>query len=141
MSPEGFQRSMMIHRDRFLELVRQPPSTNEAANLAARFAIVEYPAPDSVELQTYDLSQDDFRFMFAEGLKPMNNHNEQQIRQCVIDRLITQGTRGEASQRYHERLWIAIATCQKQQRNFFPFLQSSSEAKLKQLPAPTLAST
>ena len=141
MSPEGFHRSMLTHRDRFLELVRQPPSTNEAANLAARFSIVEYPAPDSAELQTYDLSQDYFRFLFAEGLEPTNNHNEQQIRQCVIDRLITQGTRGEAGQRYHERMWTAIATCRKQQRNFFQFRQSSLEAQLKQLPAPTLAST
>ncbi len=141
MSPEGFHRSMLTHRDRFLELVRQPPSTNEAANLAAWFSIVEYPAPDSAELQTYDLSQDYFRFLFAEGLEPTNNHNEQQIRQCVIDRLITQGTRGEAGQRYHERMWTAIATCRKQQRNFFQFRQSSLEAQLKQLPAPTLAST
>ena len=119
-------------------MVRQPPATNEAANLAARFAIVEYPTPDSAELQTYDLSQDDFRLMFAEGLEP-TNHHEQQIRQCVIDRLLTPGTRGEAGQRYHERLWTARATCRKQQRNFFQFLQSSSEAKLKQLPAPTSA--
>ena len=132
---------MLIHRDRFLELVRQPPATKEAGNLAARFAIVEYPTPDSAELQTYDLSQDDFRLMFAEGLEPTNHHHEQQIRQCVIDRLLTPGTRGEGGQRYHERLWTARATCRKQQRNFFQFLQSSSEAKLKQLPAPTLART
>ena len=59
----------------------------------------------------------------------------------MIDRLITQGTRGEAGQRDHDRMWTAIATCRKQQRNFFQFLQSSLEAKLKQLPAPTLAST
>ena len=42
MTAEGFHRSMLTHRDRFLELVRNPPSTKEAANLAARFAIVEY---------------------------------------------------------------------------------------------------
>ncbi len=40
MTAEGFHRSMLIHRDRFLELVRKPPSTKEAANLAARFAVV-----------------------------------------------------------------------------------------------------
>ena len=38
---EGFRRSMQIHRDRFLEVVRQPPATKEAANLSARFAIVD----------------------------------------------------------------------------------------------------
>ena len=34
MTKEGFHRSMITHRDRFLELVRNPPSTKEAENLA-----------------------------------------------------------------------------------------------------------
>jgi hypothetical protein len=46
--------------------------------------------------------------MFAEELEPTNNHSEQQIRHCVIERRITQGTRGEAGQRYHERMWSVI---------------------------------
>ena len=33
MTAEGFHRSMLTHRDRFLELVRQPPATKEAKNL------------------------------------------------------------------------------------------------------------
>ena len=135
---KSIRRSMMIHRDRFLELVRQPPSSQEAANLAARFAIREYVVEGSHEIQTYDMSQDYFRFMFADGVEPTNNHNEQQIRQCVIDRLITQGTRSEVGQRYHERMWTALATCRKQQRNFFNFLKSSIEAKLNKQPAPSL---
>jgi len=138
MTVEGFRRSMMIHRDRFLELVRNPPSSKEAMNLAARFAIREYVVEGSNEVQSYDMSQDYFRFMFAEGVEPTNNHIEQQIRQCVIDRMITQGTRSEAGQRYHERMWTALATCRKQQRNFFDFLKSSIEAKLNKQTAPSL---
>jgi transposase len=138
MTVEGFRRSMMIHRDRFLELVRQPPSSQEAMNFAARFAMREYIVEGSDEVQSYDLSEDYFRFMFADGVEPTNNHNEQQIRQCVIDRMITQGTRSEAGQRYHERMWTALATCRKQQRNFFEFLKSSIEAKLSKRPAPSL---
>ena len=138
MTSEGFRRSMITHRDRFLELVRNPPSTKEAKNLAARFAIVHYVAGDSKDLQEYDLSQDYFRFMFADGVEPTNNHSEQQIRHCVIDRRITQGTRGEAGQRYHERMWTAIATCKKQDRSFFSFLLESITAKLNGQPAPTL---
>jgi hypothetical protein len=42
MTAEGFHRSMLTQRDRFLELVRQPPKMKEAANLAARFKTVEY---------------------------------------------------------------------------------------------------
>ena len=138
MTVEGFRRSMMIHRDRFLELIRNPPASREAMNLAARFAIREYIVEGSDEVQSYDMSEDYFRFMFADGVEPTNNHNEQQIRQCVIDRMITQGTRSEAGQRYHERMWTALATCRKQQRNFFDFLKSSIEAKLNKRPAPSL---
>ncbi|RPI88850.1 MAG: hypothetical protein EHM32_13435 [Spirochaetales bacterium] len=138
MTAEGVRRSMLIHRDRFLELVRNPPSTKEAANLAARFAVVEYIDEASSERGWYDLSEDYFRFMFADGIEPTNNHNEQQLRHCVMDRRITQGTRGESGQRYHERMWTAIATCKKQDRNFFIFLQDSITAKLRDCKAPSL---
>jgi len=53
--------------------------------------------------------------------------------------MITQGTRSETGQRYHERMCTALATCRKQQRNFFDFLKSSIEAKLnKQSPSSLL---
>ena len=138
MSDQGFHRSMLTHRDRFLELVRQPPSSKEAENLAARFAIVEFTSDASPEVQTYDHSDDYFRFMFAEGVEPTNNHSEQQIRHCVIDRRITQGTRGEAGQRYHERMWTMIATCKKQNRSIFTFLLQSIDAQLNNKPNPSL---
>ena len=138
MTAEGFHRSMLTHRDRFLELVRKPPASKEAKNLAARFAIVEYLDEESSETGQYDLSQDYFRFMFAEGVEPTNNHSQQQIRHCVIDRRITQGTRSEKGQRYHERMWSAIATCKKQDRNFFAFLLDSITAQLHHTPAPSL---
>jgi hypothetical protein len=54
------------------------------------------------------LSEDYFRFLFTPGLEPTNNHNEQQLRHSVIDRKITQGTRSEAGQRYHERMWTVL---------------------------------
>lgn len=143
MSAEGFHRSMLTHRDRFLELVRQPPSSKngiekEASNLAARFAIVEFLNQESSEVETYDRSQDYFRFMFSAGVEPTNNHSEQQIRHCVIDRKITQGTRGTAGQRYHERIWSVIATCKKQNRNFLNFLIDSIVAIRNCTPAPSL---
>ena len=100
---------------------------------AATFSLEE-----SSQTGRYDLSQDSFRFMFAEELEPTNNHSEQQIRHCVIDRRITQGTRGEAGQRYHERMWSAIATCKKQDRNFFDFLLNSIAAQLNRTSAPSL---
>ena len=133
MSETGLYRSLVTHRDRLLDIVRNPPNSREARNLAARFAIV-----DVTDGSTYDLSQDYFRFLFVDGLEPTNNHSEQQIRHVVIDRRITQGTRSESGQRYHERMWTAIATCKKQNKNFFEFLHASIVAKLKNRPAPSL---
>jgi hypothetical protein len=141
MSDAGFRRSMLTHRDRFLELVRKPPKSKEAANLAARFAVVAFQCEDSEKVQSYDLSDDYFRFMFVAAVEPTNNHSEQQIRHCVIDRKITQGTRGELGQRYHERMWTAIATCAKQNRSFFEFLHQSIIAKTNFKPAPSLLTT
>lgn len=140
MSDEGFRRSMLTHRERFLEVVRKPPSTKEAKNLAARFAVIEYQESDSEQTGTYDLSEDYFRFMFAAAVEPTNNHSEQQIRQCVIDRRITQGTRSAAGMRYHERMWTMIATCKKQKRSVFMFLQESIAAKIAGMPTPSLLS-
>ena len=136
MTKEGLKRSMKIHRDRFLEIIRKPPDIKEAKSLADRFQIVEYPEGDKVA--KYDMSQDYFRFMLDTAVEPTNNHAEQQVRHCVIDRKITQGTRSLVGQRYHERMWTAIATCKKQNKNFFAFLQASIEAKLGATPAPSL---
>lgn len=138
MTAAGFHRSMLTQRDRFLQVVRHPPAPKEAQTLAARFVLVAYTTVESSAPAPYDLAQDYFRFMFADGVEPTNNHSEQQIRHCVIDRRITQGTRGAAGQRYHERMWTAIATCRKQQRNFFSFLHDSIKAKIANHPAPSL---
>ncbi len=130
---EGYHRSMVIQRDRFLEIVCKPPDSKEAANLTERFRVVELD-----DGSHYDMSQDYFRFMFASGVEPTNNHTEQQVRHCVIDRRITQGTRSEVGQRYHERMWTAIATCGKQGRSFFHFLHQSISANLNGQAAPSL---
>lgn len=133
MTDVGFHRSMITHRDRFLKIVLKPPTSKEGINLTERFRIVEL-----VDGSHYDMSQDYFRFMFATDVEPTNNHTEQQIRHCVIDRRITQGTRSEAGQRYHERMWTAIATCGKQKRSFFHFLHQSISANLTGQKAPSL---
>ena len=110
-------------------------------NFSRKGAKIDYTSDDCDEIKPYDLSQDYFRFAFASDLQPTNNHSEQQIRHCVIDRKITQGTRSEAGQRYNEGMWTAIATCKKQNRNFFSFLKESIEARLKAKKPPSLLNT
>ena len=62
------------------------------------FRPVHYEDNDG-DLQPYDQSENYFRFMSAPNLiEPTNNHCEQQIRHCVIDRRITQGTRSDVGQ-------------------------------------------
>jgi len=136
MSETGYSRSMQLHRNRFLSIVREPPDCSEARKLTKRFAVIEYLSGE--DLKTYDQSEDYFRFMFHDGVEPTNNHAEQQIRHCVIDRKITQGTRSAAGQRYHERMWTAIATCAKQSKSFFEFLFHSIDAKINRKQPPSL---
>ena len=68
MSDVGRQRCFTMHRNKFLEIVRNPPDVSEARTLAQRFAIIE--CDDS----RYDMSRDYFRFLFEEGVEPTNNH-------------------------------------------------------------------
>jgi len=121
---------------RFLEIIRKPPDCQDAWNLTNRFRIVEYPEGDT--FAKYDMSEDYFRFMFEASVEPTNNHAEQQVRHCVIDRKITQGTRSLAGQRYHERMWTAIATCGKQKKSFFDFLRVAIKEKLAGNQSPSL---
>jgi hypothetical protein len=52
-----------------------------------------------------------FTFLTTPGVEPTNNRTEQAIRHVVIDRRITQGTRGHRGQRWCERAWTTLATC------------------------------
>jgi transposase len=100
----------------FLKIVRRPPNHKLAGKLARRF--------EGKSAENY------FRFMSEPNVEPTNNGTERQIRPVVIDRRITQGTRGQAGMRWCERIWTTIATCKKQQRNIFDFILESVMAHL-----------
>lgn len=138
MSEATFDWAMRGHRNDFMKLMLKPPPYADAKNLTARFSIVYYEDDDG-NLHPYDQSENYFRFMSAPDLlEPTNNHCEQQIRHCVIDRRITQGTRSDVGQRYHERMWSVVATCTKQGRRLFIFLYESISAHLANQPSPSL---
>lgn len=52
-------------------------------------------------------------------VEPSDNGTEREIRHTVIDRRIIQGTRSDRGMPWCERIWTAIATCKKQNRNVF----------------------
>jgi transposase len=123
MAPEPFQRAMERARHRLVKVGKRAPRRSEAQNLADRFR---------VHGDAY------FRFITTPGVEPTNNLAEQAIRFVVIDRKVTQGTRGANGRRWCERIWTAIATCAQQGRSVFEFLRQTITAYFHNQPAPSL---
>ena len=82
--------------------------------------------------------KDYFTFITRHGIDPTNNVAERAIRFCVIDRKVTQGTRGIKGRRWSERIWTTMATCSQQGRSAFGFIAESVQAFFSQTKAPTL---
>jgi transposase len=99
------------------------PETKPSRNLAKR-------------LETHGEAY--FRFLTMPGVEPTNNLAEQAIRFVVLDRLVTQGTRSEAGNRWCERIWTVIATCGQQGRSVFEYLHTAVMASFHQTEAPSL---
>jgi len=78
------------------------------------------------------------RFLIDPGIPPTNNLVEQVLRTIVIDRKITQGTRSEWGRRWSERIWTVVATCRKQKRSAWEFIQSCIMAQRLGTPYPSL---
>jgi transposase len=110
-TPKSFSLAMHRIKEGFLRRMRRPPDHKLAKKLAKRFK--------------GKAAEDYFRFLTEPKIEPTNNGTERQIRPVVIDRRITQGTRGYAGMRWCERIWTALATCKKQNRNVFKFIHHS----------------
>jgi transposase len=82
-----------------------------------------------------------FQFVTTPGVEPTNNLAEQAIRFVVIDRHVTQGTRGEKGRRWCERIWTVIATCSQQGQSVFEYLCEAVQAHFEGCAAPTLLGT
>jgi transposase len=119
-----FAARMDAIRGGFLQAARHPPSWSEARTLAARFR--------GRNAEHY------FTFLTQAGVEPTNNLTEQAIRHVVIDRRVTQGTRGERGMRWCERAWTVLATCTQQGRRAFQFFHNAIHAHFKSQPAPSL---
>ena len=124
LSDEVFQGDLEAARAEVLRCgTQEVPETKHGRNLAKRF-------------ETHGESY--FRFVTMPGVEPTNNLAEQAIRFVVIDRLITQGTRSEAGNRWCERIWTVIATCVQQDRSVFSYLEAAVSAWFEGTEAPSL---
>ncbi len=56
----------------------------------------------------------------------------------MIDRLITRETRSERGNRWCERTWTVLATCQQQGRSVFAYLEAAVSAWFQGDEAPSL---
>jgi len=72
------------------------------------------------------------------GVDPTNNVAERALRHGVIQRKMTQGTRGDTGQRWVERMLSVRATCQQQDRSFYTFLVDAITAHAHGRESPEL---
>jgi len=118
-----FQRMLFKWRDELIKKFKAAPDRAGARNLRKRFKL----NPEKF-----------FTFITTPGVQPTNNMTEQAIRYLVIDRRITQGTRGKKGRDWSERIWTTISTCESQGRPVFQFLCDTLTAYFQGLDPPSL---
>jgi transposase len=123
LDEELFQKRMKKLQMKFLHNARNTRAGGAAATLAKRF-------------KTH--GQEYFTFVLYPCIEPTNNTAERAIRFCVIDRRVTQGTRGINGQRWCERIWTTIATCAQQKKNAFDYIENAVGCYFSNKPAPSL---
>ena len=123
MTEAGFGHALACARREVLAAALHPTWTAEAVALRKRFE---------------EHGEAYFRFITTPGIAPTNNLAEQALRFVVMDRRLTQGTRGAAGQAWCERIWTAIATCAQQGRSLFEFLCDSVRAHFAGQAGPSL---
>ncbi|HIL08575.1 MAG TPA: IS66 family transposase, partial [Candidatus Latescibacteria bacterium] len=110
LRPETFQRRLEKISARFLRKARRTQAGGVAATLGKRFRT---------------RAREYFTFITRPDIEPTNNIAERALRFCVIDRRITQGTRGRKGQQWCERFWTIQATCRQQGRRICRFIQQA----------------
>jgi transposase len=124
LSAPAFQIQLEAARAEVLRCgTRDVPETKHGRDLAKRFEAH---------------GESDFRFVTTPGLEPTTNVAEQAIGLVVIDRLITQGTRSEAGNRWCERIWKVMARWVQQGRSVFSYLAAAVGAWFEGTEAPSL---
>jgi transposase len=123
LSERHFQKQLEELRDKLIRRFKAAPDRPGVRNLRNHFKLH---------------AKQFFTFVTTPGIEPTNNLTEQAIRYIVIDRKITQGTRGHNGQRWSERIWTVLSTCRLQHRSAFDFLCDAVSAFLRGKKAPSL---
>jgi transposase len=123
LSEGRFQTKLERCRDKLVRHFKSAPDRSGVRDLRRRFKLH---------------AKQFFTFVTTPGIEPTNNLTEQAIRYIVIDRKVTQGTRGHNGQRWSERIWTVLSTCRLQHRSAFDFLCDAVHAFLRGAQAPSL---
>jgi transposase len=123
LSEGRFQAKLERCRNKLVRQFKSAPDRPGVRNLRQRFKLH---------------AKQFFTFVTTPGIEPTNNLTEQAIRYIVIDRKVTQGTRGHNGQRWSERIWTVLSTCRLQRRSAFDFLSDAVHAFLRGEQAPSL---
>jgi transposase len=122
LDEEVFRKRMLKLKQQFLDIGRRSTAAG-TKNMVDRLK---------------DHGEEYFLFLENPQIEPTNNLAEREVRHCVIDRRITQGTRGLEGQRWCERIWTVLATCARQKRNAFEFIAESVRTFYSGEPQPSL---
>jgi transposase len=110
MNEIGWKQMMYAHKEMILKRTFGTiPANNDAILIANRL---------------YDWEDQYFGFIDS-GIEPTNNVAELTVRQSVLDRIVTQGSRGECGYEWHERFWTVFTTCGLQNIPVMDFLKKS----------------
>jgi transposase len=112
----------------------------EHQGLIVRRAMGTVPEQDEARLvakRMGEWEQEYFRFIDT-GTEPTNNPVELTIRQSVLDRAVTQGSRGIAGNEWHERFWTVYTTCGLQNVSVMNYLKNCLSAHFDMEPYPSL---
>ena len=123
LEPGALPTLLQAARERVLRVGLAGPATQHGQNMVKRFR---------AHGSAY------FTFVTTPGVEPTNNLAEQAVRFVVIDRHITQGTRGEGGRLWSERIWTVIATCVQQGQSVYGFLCEAVRNWFVGAPAPSL---
>jgi len=122
-NPDRDRQALVKAGERLRRTIINAPAESKAQNIARRFL---------------DNGDSYLRFIARPELEPTNNRAEQAIRQVVIDRAASQGTRSPTGRAYKERMWTVLATCAQRGISAFNFLLDALTAKINNTNAPPL---
>jgi len=139
LSPTQFQHQL---EDQRRTIMRAATQTEYLSPIEwVRRSLPEYRIIETMADRFRRYGEQYFTFITTPGVDPTNNSAEQAIRFVVIDRRVTQGTRGDQGQRYCERMWTVIGTRTLQGGSVFQYLVDALRAFFHGQRAPSLLPT